>query len=176
MDWLLIVLKFIILKQHLFILFLFHFVVSFDHYAFIPFYLVAFIFLNTYLSRYCLPMEMFPCQYLNCLGVLLIHSSTIQISQFNLLLWALNFPLTSQAIFFYFNRLVCADISNGQENFPIPATNLVDNPPVPPSGTLQTFKEVSYPMLYRCCIFYYYLSYAIFACFLCLFLEVACFF
>ncbi|PUZ66191.1 hypothetical protein GQ55_3G287300 [Panicum hallii var. hallii] len=30
--------------------------------------------------------------------------------------------------------LVCADISNGQENFPIPATNLVDNPPVPPSG------------------------------------------
>ena len=83
----------------------------------------------------------------------IIHSSTIQISQFNLLLWALNFPLTSQAIFFYFNRLVCADISNGQENFPIPATNLVDNPPVPPSGTLQTFKEVSYPMLYRCCIF-----------------------
>ncbi|KAG2627903.1 hypothetical protein PVAP13_3KG265290 [Panicum virgatum] len=30
--------------------------------------------------------------------------------------------------------LVCTDISNGQENFPIPATNLVDNPPVPPSG------------------------------------------
>ncbi|KAJ1262694.1 hypothetical protein BS78_09G129300 [Paspalum vaginatum] len=30
--------------------------------------------------------------------------------------------------------LVCGDISNGQENFPIPATNLVDNPPVPPSG------------------------------------------
>ncbi|CAO2150119.1 unnamed protein product [Urochloa humidicola] len=30
--------------------------------------------------------------------------------------------------------LVCVDISNGQENIPIPATNLVDNPPVPPSG------------------------------------------
>ncbi|CAN6373504.1 unnamed protein product [Urochloa humidicola] len=30
--------------------------------------------------------------------------------------------------------LVCGDISNGQENIPIPATNLVDNPPVPPSG------------------------------------------
>lgn len=33
-----------------------------------------------------------------------------------------------------FNRLVCRDISYGQENIPIPATNLVDNPPVPPSG------------------------------------------
>lgn len=31
-------------------------------------------------------------------------------------------------------RLVCADISGGQENLPIPATNLVDDPPVPPSG------------------------------------------
>uniref|UniRef100_K3ZCJ1 Histone-lysine N-methyltransferase n=2 Tax=Setaria italica TaxID=4555 RepID=K3ZCJ1_SETIT len=30
--------------------------------------------------------------------------------------------------------LVCRDMSNGQESFPIPATNLVDNPPVPPSG------------------------------------------
>uniref|UniRef100_A0ACD5XJT7 Uncharacterized protein n=1 Tax=Avena sativa TaxID=4498 RepID=A0ACD5XJT7_AVESA len=28
--------------------------------------------------------------------------------------------------------LVCDDISGGQENFPIPATNLVDDPPVPP--------------------------------------------
>ena len=38
-----------------------------------------------------------------CVAQLLIISilqSTIQISQFNLLLWALNFPLTSQAIFF----------------------------------------------------------------------------
>jgi hypothetical protein len=26
------------------------------------------------------------------------------------------------------------DISGGQENIPIPATNLVDDPPVPPSG------------------------------------------
>ncbi|XP_062230233.1 histone-lysine N-methyltransferase, H3 lysine-9 specific SUVH4-like isoform X2 [Phragmites australis] len=30
--------------------------------------------------------------------------------------------------------LVCDDISGGQENIPIPATNLVDDPPVPPSG------------------------------------------
>ncbi|XP_021866538.1 histone-lysine N-methyltransferase, H3 lysine-9 specific SUVH4 isoform X2 [Spinacia oleracea] len=30
--------------------------------------------------------------------------------------------------------LVCADISEGQENIPIPATNLVDDPPVPPTG------------------------------------------
>ena len=35
-----------------------------------------------------------------------------------------------------FDRLVCDDISGGQENFPIPATNLVDNPPVPPPGML----------------------------------------
>ncbi|CAD6333944.1 unnamed protein product [Miscanthus lutarioriparius] len=31
--------------------------------------------------------------------------------------------------------LVCEDISNGQENFRIPATNLVDNSPIPPSVT-----------------------------------------
>ncbi|KAG8054093.1 hypothetical protein GUJ93_ZPchr0001g29644 [Zizania palustris] len=30
--------------------------------------------------------------------------------------------------------LVCDDISGGQENLPIPATNLVDDPPVPPTG------------------------------------------
>lgn len=30
--------------------------------------------------------------------------------------------------------LVCEDISEGQENIPIPATNLVDDPPVPPTG------------------------------------------
>ncbi|KAG9439844.1 hypothetical protein H6P81_020009 [Aristolochia fimbriata] len=30
--------------------------------------------------------------------------------------------------------LVCEDISKGQEAFPIPATNLVDVPPVPPTG------------------------------------------
>jgi hypothetical protein len=32
------------------------------------------------------------------------------------------------------SRLVCDDISGGQENLPIPATNLVDDPPVPPTG------------------------------------------
>ncbi|XP_020218226.1 histone-lysine N-methyltransferase, H3 lysine-9 specific SUVH4 [Cajanus cajan] len=30
--------------------------------------------------------------------------------------------------------LVCEDISGGQEDVPIPATNLVDDPPVPPTG------------------------------------------
>ncbi|KAF7130165.1 hypothetical protein RHSIM_Rhsim10G0001200 [Rhododendron simsii] len=34
--------------------------------------------------------------------------------------------------------LVCEDISGGQENIPIPATNLVDDPPVAPSGKLLT--------------------------------------
>ncbi|KAL9998352.1 putative [histone H3]-lysine(4) N-trimethyltransferase [Helianthus debilis subsp. tardiflorus] len=32
--------------------------------------------------------------------------------------------------------LVCEDISGGLENIPIPATNLVDDPPVPPTGKL----------------------------------------
>lgn len=45
--------------------------------------------------------------------------------------------------FYCFDRLVCEDISNGQENFRIPATNLVDNPPIPPSGMLHTLKETS---------------------------------
>eukprot|EP01018_Ginkgo_biloba_P017388 Gb_31631 [translate_table: standard] len=30
--------------------------------------------------------------------------------------------------------LVCEDISNGQENIPVPASNFVDDPPVPPTG------------------------------------------
>uniref|UniRef100_A0A0E0N725 SET domain-containing protein n=1 Tax=Oryza rufipogon TaxID=4529 RepID=A0A0E0N725_ORYRU len=34
----------------------------------------------------------------------------------------------------YKGTLVCDDISGGQENLPIPATNLVDDPPVPPTG------------------------------------------
>lgn len=33
-------------------------------------------------------------------------------------------------------RLVCEDISGGQENIPIPATNVVDDPPVAPTGKL----------------------------------------
>ncbi|CAL9152695.1 histone-lysine N-methyltransferase, H3 lysine-9 specific SUVH4-like [Musa acuminata AAA Group] len=32
--------------------------------------------------------------------------------------------------------LVCEDISGGQENIPIPVTNVVDDPPVPPTGFL----------------------------------------
>lgn len=31
-------------------------------------------------------------------------------------------------------RLVCEDITGGQEGIPIPATNLVDDPPVAPTG------------------------------------------
>ncbi|ONM34937.1 Histone-lysine N-methyltransferase H3 lysine-9 specific SUVH4 [Zea mays] len=46
--------------------------------------------------------------------------------------------------------LVCDDISGGQENIPIPATNLVDDPPVPPSGfkylkSLQIPKDIKIP-------------------------------
>jgi euchromatic histone-lysine N-methyltransferase len=35
--------------------------------------------------------------------------------------------------------LVCEDISGGQEDVPIPATNLVDDPPVAPSGKLNSY-------------------------------------
>ncbi|XP_066315708.1 histone-lysine N-methyltransferase, H3 lysine-9 specific SUVH4-like [Miscanthus floridulus] len=46
--------------------------------------------------------------------------------------------------------LVCDDISGGQENIPIPATNLVDDPPVPPSRftylkSLQIPKDIKIP-------------------------------
>lgn len=46
--------------------------------------------------------------------------------------------------------LVCEDISGGQEDVPIPATNLVDDPPVAPSGytyckSLQIAKNVKFP-------------------------------
>lgn len=36
----------------------------------------------------------------------------------------------------YFFRLVCKDICNGQENICIPATNVIDVPPMAPEGTL----------------------------------------
>lgn len=47
-------------------------------------------------------------------------------------------------------RLVCPDISCGQENLPIPVTNLVDNPPVAPSGfvyskSLQIPEDIKMP-------------------------------
>ncbi|PKI41170.1 hypothetical protein CRG98_038455 [Punica granatum] len=46
--------------------------------------------------------------------------------------------------------MVCEDITGGQENYPIPATNLVDEPPVPPSGykyinSIQVAKNVKLP-------------------------------
>lgn len=36
----------------------------------------------------------------------------------------------------YFFRLVCKDICNGQENICIPATNVIDVPPMAPEGML----------------------------------------
>ncbi|XP_004493077.1 histone-lysine N-methyltransferase, H3 lysine-9 specific SUVH4 [Cicer arietinum] len=47
--------------------------------------------------------------------------------------------------------LVCEDISGGQEDVPIPATNLVDDPPVPPTGfkyckSLKVAKSVKLPV------------------------------
>lgn len=47
--------------------------------------------------------------------------------------------------------LVCDDITGGQEDMPIPATNLVDDPPVPPTGftylkSLKVAKNVKLPM------------------------------
>ncbi|KAF8765779.1 hypothetical protein HU200_008288 [Digitaria exilis] len=55
------------------------------------------------------------------------------------------------SLLFRILRLVCGDISNGQENFPIPSTNLVDNPPVPPSGfvyskSLKIPKHINIPV------------------------------
>lgn len=46
--------------------------------------------------------------------------------------------------------LVCEDITGGQEKIPIPATNLVDDPPVPPTGftylkSLRLAKNVKLP-------------------------------
>ncbi|KAH0969606.1 hypothetical protein GBA52_028532 [Prunus armeniaca] len=38
--------------------------------------------------------------------------------------------------------LVCEDISGGQEDVPIPATNLVDDPPVAPTGKLLTLNII----------------------------------
>ncbi|KAL2952092.1 hypothetical protein AAZX31_19G092300 [Glycine max] len=52
--------------------------------------------------------------------------------------------LTTNQVYFTYGRvpqtlteirgLVCEDITGGQEDMPIPATNLVDDPPVPPTG------------------------------------------
>ena len=51
--------------------------------------------------------------------------------------------------------MVCDDISGGQENIPIPATNLVDDPPVPPSGM---FKFIN-------CLFHIFFVAGLFALF-----------
>lgn len=46
--------------------------------------------------------------------------------------------MNNDILLFYWLRLVCEDISGGQEDVPIPATNLVDDPPVAPTGKLLT--------------------------------------
>ncbi|KAL2348262.1 hypothetical protein Fmac_002262 [Flemingia macrophylla] len=52
--------------------------------------------------------------------------------------------------------LVCDDISGGQEDMPIPATNLVDDPPFPPTGftyckSLKVAKNVKFPPIVGGC-------------------------
>ncbi|XP_071693048.1 histone-lysine N-methyltransferase, H3 lysine-9 specific SUVH4-like [Rutidosis leptorrhynchoides] len=69
-------------------------------------------------------------------------------------------PLLTEQVYFSRSRipntvselagLVCADISGGLENIPVPATNLVDDPPVPPTGctyinSMQVSKNVVVP-------------------------------
>jgi hypothetical protein len=49
--------------------------------------------------------------------------------------------LSLHFLFYCFNMLVRDGTSNGQENFTIPATNLVDNPHIPPYGMLHIVKE-----------------------------------
>ncbi|XP_027939499.1 histone-lysine N-methyltransferase, H3 lysine-9 specific SUVH4 [Vigna unguiculata] len=68
--------------------------------------------------------------------------------------------LTTNQVFFTYGRvpqsiaeirgLVCEDITGGQEDIPIPATNVVDDPPVPPTGftyckSLKVAKNVKLP-------------------------------
>ncbi|KAL5793502.1 hypothetical protein ACOSP7_002096 [Xanthoceras sorbifolium] len=68
--------------------------------------------------------------------------------------------LTTNQVFFTYGRvpqsvseirgLVCEDITGGQEKFPIPATNLVDDPPVAPTGftycySLQVAQNIKLP-------------------------------
>lgn len=69
--------------------------------------------------------------------------------------------LTTNQVFFTYGRvppslaeirgLVCEDITGGQEDIPIPATNLVDDPPVPPTDFtyckyVKVAKNVKLPM------------------------------
>ncbi|KAJ8773101.1 hypothetical protein K2173_028278 [Erythroxylum novogranatense] len=69
--------------------------------------------------------------------------------------------LTTNQVFFTYGRvpqsvseirgLVCEDISGGQEDVPIPATNLVDDPPVAPTGykyckSIKVAKNVKIPL------------------------------
>lgn len=46
------------------------------------------------------------------------------------------FFISKYILLFYWQRLVCEDITGGLEDVPIPATNLVDDPPVAPLGKL----------------------------------------
>lgn len=71
--------------------------------------------------------------------------------------------MTHVALFY---RLVCDDISGGQEKLMIPASNLVDNPPLPPTGkfTLEYYIDMNklqnlklliciFHTVYRLCVF-----------------------
>ncbi|XP_022888857.1 histone-lysine N-methyltransferase, H3 lysine-9 specific SUVH4-like isoform X4 [Olea europaea var. sylvestris] len=62
-------------------------------------------------------------------------------------------PLTTNQVYFTRGRipnsiseirgLVCEDITGGQEDIPIPVTNLVDDPPIPPKG-FNYIKDMKY--------------------------------
>lgn len=42
-----------------------------------------------------------------------------------------------QVVGFNVSRLICQDISNGMERIHVPASNIVDKPPQPPTGMHQ---------------------------------------
>ncbi|KAE8735122.1 Histone-lysine N-methyltransferase, H3 lysine-9 specific SUVH4 [Hibiscus syriacus] len=77
--------------------------------------------------------------------------------------------LTTNQVQFIFGRvpkssseirgLVCEDISGGQEDVPIPATNLVDDPPVAPTGKLY-FLALQFFQVYESCMEYKATCYA----------------
>lgn len=62
------------------------------------------------------------------------------------------FCTLTEFYFFDWWRLVCEDITGGQENFPIPATNLVDDPPVAPTGNMNFRNLVPYWHLRLLCV------------------------
>ena len=74
---------------------------------------------------------------------------------------------------FYRFRLICEDIAGGKENFPIPATNLVDDACFPPEGmcniifALFNFKKTM-DLLNICDLYFYICIHAsIYVLFIC---------